>query len=387
MTEKKYHLSVRKQILFWGILVSIVVMTPFLATIGYFGYKKLNYSFEFGERFGVFDDELGWTLKKNASSYIRGRSLITGETYFDSSVYTNALGFRSQKMGTQITPEGIVTIGDSWTFGYCVNYDETYPYFLEKLSNIPVTNLGIPAYGSGSTYGLFKRHVSKLKPKLVVYFSSGMWQSSVSTVYPPLNPNLSLIPYFYYDEKIDSGRIKFPDQDVVSKSVNEGIYPGGSLTAGYDTFNYIFRVKIPQIFSTVKNFFPNLSSETSSQKNQEHEKYKINKILEYEIKLYGDLAKLHGFNLLFIDMSEAYGSIVQKFNKENPNQKIIYIDHVEFEKKVHTKSLNIGLSPKEIRVPMDKHYGSGSNKLIADMIISKIKSLGIDLQKKELSKI
>ena len=142
MTEKKYPLSVRKQILFWFLLVSIVVMIPFLVATGYLGYKKLNFSFEFGERFGVFDDELGWTLKKNASSYIRGRSLLTGEMFFDSSVYTDALGFRSQNPGVEHTPEGIVAIGDSWTFGYCVNFEETYPYFLEKLSNIPVTNLG-----------------------------------------------------------------------------------------------------------------------------------------------------------------------------------------------------------------------------------------------------
>ena len=137
MIEKKHPLSVRKQILFWGILVSIVAMIPLLAATGYYGYKKLNYSFEYGERFGEFDDELGWTLKKNASSYIRGRSLLTGETFFDSSVYTDALGFRSQNQGKRHTPGGIVAIGDSWTFGYCVNYEETYPYYLEKLSNIP----------------------------------------------------------------------------------------------------------------------------------------------------------------------------------------------------------------------------------------------------------
>ena len=86
MSEKEPPLSARKKILFWGILLVVVVMIPFLAAIGHFGYNKLNYSFEFGERFGVFDDELGWTLKKNASSYIRGRSFLTGETFFDSSI-------------------------------------------------------------------------------------------------------------------------------------------------------------------------------------------------------------------------------------------------------------------------------------------------------------
>ena len=86
MINKENPLSVQKQILFWGILIGIVVIIPLLAATRYLGYKKLNYSFEYGKRFGVFDDELGWTFKKNASSYIRGRSLLTGESFFDSSV-------------------------------------------------------------------------------------------------------------------------------------------------------------------------------------------------------------------------------------------------------------------------------------------------------------
>ena len=65
-----------------------------------------------------------------------------------------------------------------------------------------MTNLGVPAYGSGSTYGLFKRHVSKLQPKLVIYLTIGLWERSLSTVYPVFfdhtddiySPDLRLIP-------------------------------------------------------------------------------------------------------------------------------------------------------------------------------------------------
>ena len=379
MSEKEPPLSARKKILFWGVLLVVVVMIPFLAAIGHFGYNKLNYSFEFGERFGVFDDELGWTLKKNASSYIRGRSFLTGETFFDSSVYTDALGFRAQNPGIQPTPEGIATIGDSWTFGYGVSYEETYPYFLEELSNIPVTNLGVPAYGSGSTYGLLKRHVATLQPKFVVYLTAGLFHRSASTVYPPTDPTYSLIPYFYYDEKMDRGRIKFPTPGVVSKSVEEGIYPGGSLTAGYNTFNYLRYIKIPQILALASSYLPKSPSPTSSQTNQEYEEYKRNKIFEYEVELYGDLSALHKFKLLIIDFydSEGYRLAVEKFNKEHPDRKIMFIGHKEFEEKVFTKGINIGLSPEQIRVPKDGHFGSGTNKLIAEMIMDKIGPLGI----------
>jgi hypothetical protein len=376
MSEKENPLSARKKILFWGVLLVVVVMVPLLAAIGHYGYKKLNYSMEFGERFGAFDDELGWTLKKNASSYIRGRSFLTGETFFDSSVYTDALGFRAQNPGIQPTPGGIAAIGDSWTFGYCVNYEETYPYFLQELSSTPVTNLGIPAYGSGSTYGLIKRHVAKLQPKLVVYLTKALYSRSLSTVYPADN---SLIPYFYYDEKMDRARIKFPTPGVVSKSVEEGIYPGGSLTAGYNTFNYLRYVKVPQILALARNYLPKFPSPTSSQTNQKYSELQIQKILEYEVELYGDLSALHQFKLLIVDMdpTERYRLAVEKFNKEHPDRKIMFIGHKEFEEKVFTKGINIGLSPKEIRVPMDGHFGSGTNKLIAEMVMDKIRPLGI----------
>ena len=81
MPENENPLSARKKILFWGVLLVVVVMVPLLAAIGHYGYKKLNYSFEFGESFGAFDDELGWTLKKNASSYIRGKSFLAGKRF------------------------------------------------------------------------------------------------------------------------------------------------------------------------------------------------------------------------------------------------------------------------------------------------------------------
>jgi len=377
--EKANPLSRRKKVLFWGVLLAVVAMIPLLFAIGHFGYKKLNYSFEFGETFGSFDDELGWALKKNASSYIRGRSFLTGETYFDSLVYTDALGFRAQNPRIQPTPGGIAAIGDSWTFGYGVNYEETYPYFLEELSNTPVTNLGVPAYGSGSTYGLINRHIAKLKPKLVVYLTNGLWTRSASPVYPPTDPNYSLIPYFYYDEKMDRGRIKFPIPGVVSNAVEEGIYPGGSLTAGYNTFNYIRYVKVPQILALARSYLPKINETAKWNWKFDSPRIQMLKILEYEVELYGDLSALHQFKLLIIDFSptEGYRLAVEKFNKEHPDLKIMFIGHKEFAEKVFTKGINIGLSPKETRVPMDGHFGSGTNKLIAEMVMNKIKPLGI----------
>jgi hypothetical protein len=121
-----------RTVVLWLLLLGFVVSIPFAAAVGYFIYRKLTYSFEFGEKFGKFDDELGWVLRENATSYIRGRSLLKRELYYDSKVFTNALGFRDRATALMPQPEGIVTIGDSWTFGYCVDFEETYPFYLES---------------------------------------------------------------------------------------------------------------------------------------------------------------------------------------------------------------------------------------------------------------
>ena len=79
-----------------------------------------------------------------------------------------------------------MAIGDSWTFGYGVNGDETYPYFLSKLLNQHIHNSGIPAFGSASTYLYAKSNIEKFKPKVVIYLTKGLWRRS-SCLKPWLN--------------------------------------------------------------------------------------------------------------------------------------------------------------------------------------------------------
>lgn len=71
---------------------------------------------------------------------------------------------------------------------------------------------------------------------------------------------------------------------------------------------------------------------------------------------------------------------MEKYNNEHPDQKIMYIGKKKFEDEVYTKGINIGLTPEEIRVPVDGHFGPVTNKLIAEMIMGKIRSVEMKLQ-------
>ena len=381
--------SRRRTIFYWLLLFGLVVSIPFVSAVGYFIYRKLTYSFEFGEKFGRFDDELGWVLRENATSYIRGRSLVKRELYYDSKVFTNALGFRDRATALMPQREGIATIGDSWTFGYCVDFEETYPFYLESLLKLPVSNLGIPAYGSGATYGLLRRHVEHLQPKLVVYLALGLTNRSIELERPD---KPVLIPTFYYDSTTRDVGLLFPEPGAVTRSVAQGIYPGGSLTAGYDTWSYLRHIKLPEIMNTAFAFYhrslstvirqPAHSVDARRTRKAERAK-RVDEILVYEMGLYAALMERHRFAMVVIDGTGLYNGPIARVNQTH-TAKITVIPKDEYEAKVYRRSDELRMSDPEKRVPMDGHFGRGTNRLIAELVAAAVepaigKDTGLDL--------
>jgi len=74
----------------------------------------------------------------------------------------------------------IMTLGDSFTFGFYVNTYDSYPETLERLLNeqpcnnkFEVLNLGLPGYDIRQSLERFKRRGSKYNPDLVIWFLVG----------------------------------------------------------------------------------------------------------------------------------------------------------------------------------------------------------------------
>ncbi len=375
-----------KQVVLFATATILITIVSLILVIGLYAiYLRLDYSFDIGPRFNKFDDELGWTLKPNAKSYINGSSFLKNTKYFESSVYTESNGFRSSKTQIPASTQSIVTIGDSWTFGYCVNFEETYPFFLQTSLGLPVTNLGVPAYGSGSTYGLFKRHVEKLKPKIVVYFSIGLWNRSSAPLSTreinELKPFI-LRPVFVHDYEKNETALIYPAAEAVSKSVEQGVYPGGSLTAGYNLWNYLRYVKLKQATDFVSRKFFNILStikpegnDSSEILNNEAYAIGIEKILEYELNLYLELSRIHDFQFILMEApyGGTYAEAVDKVNSASVDKKVTYIDQSIFQKYVYDKAEHLGLPPEAKRVPGDGHFAHGYNKLIGELVARTIK--------------
>ncbi len=90
------------------------------------------------DKYRVYDEKLGWGLGKNSS---------------DPPLYfSNSQNFRTSeseyKTGNKIILNtDIITIGDSFTHGDEVIYEQSWPYKLENKSGLKVVNLGVGGYG------------------------------------------------------------------------------------------------------------------------------------------------------------------------------------------------------------------------------------------------
>jgi hypothetical protein len=108
-----------------------------------------------------YDDYLGWSIGPNRRS-VDGRYLSSEE------------GIRSPKphisMLTQKSRDRIALIGDSFTFGEEVKYEETWGYSLQQHLGIErqVLNYGVPGYGLDQAYLRYLRDVRPLHADIVV---------------------------------------------------------------------------------------------------------------------------------------------------------------------------------------------------------------------------
>jgi hypothetical protein len=110
----------------------------------------------------VYDDVMGWTTGPNRRS-------------------ANGL-YRSSSEGIRAPEEGmsfplstgktrIALVGDSFTFGEDVRYEETWGYFLEKElgSKFQVLNFGVSGYGVDQMFLKYEKDIRRWKPEVVIF--------------------------------------------------------------------------------------------------------------------------------------------------------------------------------------------------------------------------
>ncbi len=356
---------------FWAMMALLIISVPVVLVGGYLGFRKLTFSYGYCGSYGEFDSELGWRLKPNASSCLSLRNHLTGRVFFDTTIYTNSLGFRDSAPLQHVDNPGVIAIGDSWTFGYGVNYEDTYPHLLSRLTMEPVANMGIPAYGAGSTLLHFSRNISKLRPKAVVYFTAGLWTRSICDSDAPED---TLIPCFRHDRGSGAVELVTPRPGAVDAAIRDRRYPGGSLLTGYDSlFSYMIWVKGRQVLNLAVGLLNGVTRIRTPTGSTSATPVDIEPILRTELLRYAELARQRNFTFVLFDPKEDYRHAVDDARAAAAGR-LIYLGSSEWTR-ISTQMQK--LPPERARVPRDGHFGLGANQLIADEVFRALQRGGI----------
>jgi hypothetical protein len=133
--------------------------------------------------FTVGDDALGWKIAPNRKSE-------------DGLYASSAEGLRSATQG-EVLRNGlgdcrVALVGDSFTFGAGVRFEDSWAYRLEQLlpKGCRVLNFGVGAYGIDQMYLRYKRDVTSWKPDLVI----------LSFIDPDLDRTMNSYGFFIVDQ-------------------------------------------------------------------------------------------------------------------------------------------------------------------------------------------
>lgn len=178
--------TVRKTVLL--VLVSTAAsLLVGIAIASYLTVPRIPLASE-GDRLLVFDPEIGATA--NPSSHARRiYPAVADRQPFAFDIYTDDRGARVDGPGQRSPGQvDVLTIGDSFTWGYALANEETYARRLARELGTNVSNFAMAAYGTTQSLQILQRN-GDLAPKLVVYgIIAHHFERNVSACLPSYYP-------------------------------------------------------------------------------------------------------------------------------------------------------------------------------------------------------
>ena len=114
------------------------------------------------EHYFKIDNKIGWKMKANTK-------FSWDSSEWESDYLANEQGFRSPTFKSDEQRRKIVLIGDSYTFGSFVNFDETFGAIIDnKNAEYVVYNLAMPGFGVDQMLLTLRHYVLDLTPELVI---------------------------------------------------------------------------------------------------------------------------------------------------------------------------------------------------------------------------
>jgi lysophospholipase L1-like esterase len=144
-------------------------------------FRVIDFQKIFPERAFILNPELSYPkyYKKDTELFwrIRPNQTIKGEFFVDGVYKINSRGYRDYEFSENKDPnkKRIIVMGNSCTFGWMVDLEDTYPKRLEKLLNqylpepkFEVINAGMTGYSTYQGLRLLKREILKFHPDIII---------------------------------------------------------------------------------------------------------------------------------------------------------------------------------------------------------------------------
>lgn len=187
------------------------------------------------------DDELLLHLKPELDVKVQGHP------EFEFSVHTNQQGLRDNELDPPIS---IAAIGDSFTFGFGVAADESWPEQLERLIGVEVANLGWAGWNSYVYPTTIERYAIPLGSKLWVwmFFVNDLPESTAAREFlqsgsdnylewsPDAHLNLTELRFPYNLRVVQALAVVSNPELVYLPGSGEGEYQGARLEMRYSTY-------------------------------------------------------------------------------------------------------------------------------------------------------
>ncbi len=350
-----------RKIALWCVTLCLPVVFLFAAVGGYYGYQKLTFPAVFCGSFAQLDNEVGWVLRPNAEScYGIKHPEDPSRWAFHSRVFTDENGFRSPAPNSKTPSGGIMAVGDSWTFGYGVDYADSYPGSLSALAGKPVVNVSSPGYGAAQAIILAERWLEALDPEALVFLDLGFWDRGACR--GASKPRWVLKPCYWFDPGSGKTIRVAPPAGLVENAGIFGVLPGGMLGAGEDGWDY-FLVSRPVLRLT--GFLVRLGLLSG----MAHD-FRAVGVNPQDIKagVARDLVRLAAraqAPLVLLDPEDAYAEFDEDLAGAE-GAKIVRVGRVEWAR--HVAAPAAALPAEQQRVPIDGHFGPGMNRLIAEYV-------------------
>jgi hypothetical protein len=357
-------------VVMWLIMCLLPVLAPVILLLGYYAYHKLTYPAYACGSFARLDDELGWTLQPSARSCLGARDAFnSGPKWYEAPVYTDRNGFRDTKPGAETPVGGIMVVGDSFTFGFGVTYEQSFAAQLSEITGIPTVIVASPAYSSAQALLLARRWIDRLRPRAIVYLDLGMWARDACR--GPSRPTAITKPCYWQPPGAENAELVLPPPGRVERWSRWGILPGGIIGVGETGWDYFLATR-PVYFTlgllarvgVVPGFAHDFAAVGVDTKV----------IRRASMRQLAELAREAGAPLLLLDPKGDFSPpIDDDLNRSQVG--FARVDPALWQASVTEPAQR--LPADQQFVPHDDHFGPGTNHLIAMLLARELRRLGV----------